>query len=281
MAYTPKNWNDLPIEDTPITAADLDHIENGISDVDTRLTTVENGWLLAGETWTFASVDDPTGSITISGNVTGKYKAGMRIKFTNAANIIYGIITKTSYSSPNTTITFLHEIDPNDSLALYLMQNSAITNNFVSCSKSPCGFPLNPNKWSVIVKDVTERNQASPVSGTWYNLGGANISMPIGLWSVNYKIYTYISRASGVGEAIFVTLSTTNNGQSDSGNTLGSYNSVSTAMAQAFLLDNIIMELDSKTIYYINTMTDSTGISNIRFSNNQSALILKAVCAYL
>lgn len=41
MSYIPKNWNDLPLEDTPITADDLDHIENGISDVDTRLTTVE------------------------------------------------------------------------------------------------------------------------------------------------------------------------------------------------------------------------------------------------
>lgn len=41
MSYIPKNWNDLPIEDTPITADDLDHIENGIDDVDTRLTTAE------------------------------------------------------------------------------------------------------------------------------------------------------------------------------------------------------------------------------------------------
>lgn len=33
MSYIPKNWNDLPIEDTPITADDLDHIENGIKEI--------------------------------------------------------------------------------------------------------------------------------------------------------------------------------------------------------------------------------------------------------
>ena len=37
----------------------------------TRVTNVETGWLPAGETWTFASVDDPTGNITISEDVTG------------------------------------------------------------------------------------------------------------------------------------------------------------------------------------------------------------------
>lgn len=44
MSYIPKNWNDLPIEDTPITADDLDHIENGIKEI-SNVTEYLNGIL--------------------------------------------------------------------------------------------------------------------------------------------------------------------------------------------------------------------------------------------
>src|SRR5574344_1775354 len=150
MAYTKKIWKDYPDATTQIKAEDLNNIENGIETVD---TVVNSGWIDANETWTYSSVDNPTGVITITGDVTTKYSLGMRIKFTNATNVIYGIITAISYSSPNTTLTFLHEINPSNSLALHLMGNSAITNNYYSSMKAPYGFPLNPNNWTVKITD--------------------------------------------------------------------------------------------------------------------------------
>lgn len=42
MAYTKTIWENSPSEDTPISAENLNNIENGISGVDTRLTTAEN-----------------------------------------------------------------------------------------------------------------------------------------------------------------------------------------------------------------------------------------------
>lgn len=39
MTYVPKKWKNLPDEETPITASDLDHIENGIKEVDTNNNT--------------------------------------------------------------------------------------------------------------------------------------------------------------------------------------------------------------------------------------------------
>lgn len=42
MAYIKKIWENFPNTSTPITADDLNNIENGIEDVDTRLTTAEN-----------------------------------------------------------------------------------------------------------------------------------------------------------------------------------------------------------------------------------------------
>lgn len=41
-----------------------------------------DGWIPAEETWTYASADDPTFTFTISGDKTGKYSVGMKIKLT-------------------------------------------------------------------------------------------------------------------------------------------------------------------------------------------------------
>src|SRR5574344_1353098 len=180
MAYIKKIWKEYPDTTTQIKAVDLNKMDKGIYE----LTT---GWISADETWTYSSVDDPTGVITIVGDKTGKYSLGMRIKFTNNSNVIYGIITKISYSSPNTTLTFLHEINPSNSLALHLMTNSAITNNYYSNMKVPFGFPLEKKKWTVKFYDTTTRGQSSPVRLTWYNIGTTTITIPIGSWDVDYQ----------------------------------------------------------------------------------------------
>ena len=41
MAYVKTEWKDFPSEDTPITASALNNIEDGVEDLDTRLTTAE------------------------------------------------------------------------------------------------------------------------------------------------------------------------------------------------------------------------------------------------
>lgn len=40
MAYTPKEWKDLPDETTPIQASDLNHLEQGIGDLSTKIDTL-------------------------------------------------------------------------------------------------------------------------------------------------------------------------------------------------------------------------------------------------
>ena len=40
MAYTPKEWKDLPDETTPIQASDLNHIEQGIGDLNTSVSNL-------------------------------------------------------------------------------------------------------------------------------------------------------------------------------------------------------------------------------------------------
>ena len=163
-----------------ITDDDMNEIKSVVNEIDTNVSA---GWISSNETWTYASVDNPTGVITISGDKTSKYSLGMKIKFKNAANVIYGFITKINYSSPNTTLTFLHEINPSTSQALHLMTNSAITENYYSTVKSPYGFPLDKTKWSITHQILTTANLN--------NSGYSTIDtarVPVGLWSLTCKM---------------------------------------------------------------------------------------------
>lgn len=50
---------------------------------DTLYGTV-NGWIAAGETWTYASADGATGVFNVAADVTAKYCKGMRVKYQQA-----------------------------------------------------------------------------------------------------------------------------------------------------------------------------------------------------
>src|SRR5574344_1823845 len=273
MAYIKKIWKEYPDTTTQIKAVDLNKMDKGIYE----LTT---GWISADETWTYSSVDDPTGVITIVGDKTGKYSLGMRIKFTNNSNVIYGIITKISYSSPNTTLTFLHEINPSNSLALHLMANSAITNNYYSNMKVPFGFPISPDSWSVKLIDTSTPTQNTPTQNTWYNLGTLSISLPIGVWCTRYDAQTEHERATAGYPSVFCALSTSNSSVSDVDlQTQGYFYSAS--VCSLVLSRDKVLSITSKTTYYLVAKTDQTNCTALKFRGGLSSTKIKAICAYL
>lgn len=240
------------------------------------------GWYSDGTTWTYSSVDDPIGVFTVSGDKTAIYYAGMKIKMTNGGNTIYGIITKVTYSAPNSSITFLHEIDPTDNQALYLLANSAITNNFISSAKCPAGFPIDPIKWTIKITDSTDRTQTNPVQNTWYNVGTTNsqITIPIGCWHVSYKVNVYVNRAAAGIVNIQSTLSTANNSESDT-----NFTGASTAGADlgtgglVYVLKQL--NITSKTIYYLNARSLYASQGTLYFINSYGDMVMLALCAYL
>ena len=238
------------------------------------------GWLPLGDV-TYSSVDDPTGVVTIAEDATSYLSLGMRLKMTNGGNTIYGIITKIAYSSPNTTITFLHEIDPTDSLALHLLQNSAITNVYYSTVKAPFGFPMSADKWSVIKTYTSDTLKSSPGAGVWYNLGGVYLDIPIGYWGLEYKVTAQngSSAATSQNRVISTTLSTTNNGTTNP-----EYN-MQTAVVGNYIR-NTFEKMEKKTFaaktrVYLNTMSDTaTGDNMYNLGAGKPTQII-AVCAYL
>ena len=239
------------------------------------------GWIAAGETWTFASDDDPTYTFTIASfDATSKYSVGMKVKLTDSGTQ-YGIITKVVFDNPGSTITIFMGTD-------YDLSGGVITNPYYSLVKAPLDFPLDPDKWSVIVTDTTERSQASPVSGTWYNLGTTLITIPIGIWNVSYQVGLW-QESNDSGCDVYVTLSTANNSESDKEFTAYKYLYAVDARVEPNTIAGTvarqkILELATKDIYYLNTKKGSVNASangNIKNTNDVTTLIIKAVCAYL
>ena len=255
---------------------DFGHVTSG------SVLDLSSGWYSANETWTYSSVDNPTGIVTVSGDVTGKYSPGMRLKFSNSGSTIYGIISgSASYVMPNTYITFLHEISDisGSSLAKNLMQDSAITANYYSTHKAPFGFPLDPTKWRIKVSYASDSAQSTPTANTWYNLGSITISIPIGVWCTKFFYPIQIGAATTGIKYAYATLSTTNNSESSNVNTAsfgGAYYPTCT-MSKEFIITST-----SKTSYYLNAKTKDASAETIGVLGitNHPALIY-AELAYL
>jgi len=249
-----------------------------------------NGWVEADETWEYVSVDDPTGVFKVNADVTGKYSVGMRIKMTNGGNTIHGIITKMgTYEGDEagyTYITFLHEIDPADNLALHLMANSAITNNYYSTQKAPYGFPIDPRKWSVIITNTSDAKQTNPTGVTYYNLGSINLVVPIGAWKLSYQV-NFEMKSSNAVTLVYgnVGLGTANNSVLDN---YEAYCVETSSSGVVQTTNNIYREdfiaVTTKTTYYLNARAGMTlgATGYILFAGLSSGnTMVRAVCAYL
>lgn len=233
-----------------------------------------DGWISAGETWTYASADDPTFTFTVGADVTTKYSVGMKIKLTQGT-VKYFIITAVStYSGGKTTITVYGGTD-------YDLASSAISANYYSTQKAPQGFPMSPSKWSVILQDTTLRTQSSPTKDTWYNPGSLSLKIPVGSWLLWYNVPVSSYKSSATAQEIHFTLSTSNNSESDTN--LSTLLAVNPAIDIAGSLSTSKwIDLTSATTYYLLIRTNKTGIDNLYLLNNRTIKsIVRATCAYL
>lgn len=231
-----------------------------------------DGWVNNNETWTYAS----STTFTVSGDVTTKYSAGMKIRMYQSG-YKYFFITKVAYSSPNTTITVYGGTD-------YTIANAAISLGHFSPHKAPLGFPLDPAKWTIETTDTTERVQTPPVQNTWYNLGSLSIAIPIGAWNVEYMTQLGTGDSAGVVGSAAVSLSTSSSSESDNTMTAVRYATFGTA-ASDFYIDchrRRSINLSSDTTYYLIERTTTSGVDTLRINTSGgSNTVIRAVCAYL
>lgn len=98
MAYVPKKWENLPDEETPIKASDLNHIEEGIKEVDTNNNTNTTSIGTLSQLKTSAKnnlVDAINENTTSIGNIISvtTNDNGTAIKFDNGIMICLGKIS--------------------------------------------------------------------------------------------------------------------------------------------------------------------------------------------
>lgn len=247
-----------------------------------------SGWGRVYGNAEYVSVDNPTGVITVTGSQTGRISAGTRLKFDNDNDTIYGIVTATpTYSSgtDKTTITFLHETNIANNSARKLMVSGAVTNlRYANAKINPVDFPADPRKWSIRVTHTSFTQRTSPVANTWYNIGNVSMSVPIGLWKLSYKATGFVNRTTAGGLTVVMTLSTAN---VTAGSGILTTSAASTAQAASSfdfsgsLTASEIVELATKTTYYLNESTPNSGVALLILAANVSTAVVLAECAYL
>lgn len=223
-----------------------------------------DGWIIAGETWTYASADAPTFTMTVPSGAVSKYNVGDRIKLTQTT-VKYFIVTAVA----DTTLTVYGGTD-------YTLVDATISANYYSHSKSPVGFPLDPTKWTILTTDTETKAKISPTGGVWYGGAtawgvGANITIvvPIGAWDLNYSINVDCI-------SMMVTLSSTNNSETDPDLTSYFYTVGGVRTIFNRQMNKKVIVATKTTWYLMGKLI--TG--NIETNNGQYTYV-RATCAYL
>lgn len=260
-----KNFGADRVDGDYIPAADANDLRAEVVALENALI---GGWLAIAASLTFGSASAPNFVINTPSDLTGQISVGMKIRLTQTTVKYFIVVAITA-----TTMTVYGGTD-------YTLLNVAITSPAFSYMKAPAGFPLARAKWTVLVTDTTVRVQLNPAASTWYNLGGLSITIPIGAWIVSWScIGTTILSAAGVA-SLFVSLSTSNNAESDAGWTQ-KINSNAIASISSSLARMRDLTLAAAAIYYIITKTNAATGTEIDNNNDQQTLRLEALCAYL
>lgn len=263
----------------------IDALDTKVSDMEDDITTIDtalsSGWKSVSQTWTYASADAPVYQVYVSGNVTANadYKLGNKIKCTISSVVKYGFIVKVgAYDGGNnrTPVDIYCGTD-------YTMSNSAISAVYISKVKSPDGFPMSPDKWTVTLSDTTNRSQASPTNGSYYNLGSLSISCPIGAWNASMSC-VIAGRATNTVYALFgLSTSTGSISETEMSGSLYSYVSTASAVVETNVpfYKTKLISVTSKTTYYVVVKALVASMASIYISNADAPLTVKLVCAYL
>ena len=232
-----------------------------------------DGWISAGETWTYAGADDPTYTFTVAADVTTKYSVGMKIKLTQGT-VKYFIITAISaFTGGNTTITVYGGTD-------YDLASSAISANAYSMMRTPVGFPMSPDKWSVTYSSTSNTALSN---STAFAASPFRISVPIGDFSVSYLI-SLIGIGSGgnitwVKSALGKTKTPLTGSQDFKDSTDGGASV--TKCAGIFKGSALVTNTAKTSVYILTAYANSSGNVSLNPYYESFPTTIRATCAYL
>lgn len=239
------------------------------------LNSINNTWNSTAATLTYSSADAPTFVVSTSSDLSGIISVGMKIKLTQATAKYFFVTAITSSS-----IALYGGTD-------YTLTSDVISGVYYSDQKAPFGFPLDPNKWSVIISDAT--NQASNSAYPTYSQAGSlQITIPIGTWAVSLKCdvsaTALTSQRSDIGA--YIALSANSSSVSDFDLSTYCYTYYGSVAPHQFIqpiyLKSDSIALTTKTIYKVIAAQASNGYdSGISINGASTTTKIRAVCAYL
>lgn len=185
----------------------------------------------------------------------------------------YAILVKKSYTTPNTTLTF---VTPKGGS----IPNMVLTAPYYSAQKAPSGFPASRNKWSIkYVRRATD-SQSGAVNSTFYNLGSNIITVPIGSWEATWQAMIGATGTSG-NYAVQGTLSNSPTTESDPDFTAET-NQSPTSQIITSLSKTGSIEVTTQTPYYLNTRYIAGGGTVTLYNLNlDAAQVITLVNAYV
>lgn len=135
-------------------------------------TISNNGWILANETWTYASAS----TITVPSGAASKYKKGDKIKITQTT-VKYFYITGVT----DTILTVFGGTD-------YTVANEAITDNYYSHQANPIGFP----HWFAVTPTTTGWS-GSPTKTCFIKIDGETVHFNFYITGTSDNANVYIT----------------------------------------------------------------------------------------
>jgi len=230
------------------------------------------GWQATGESWAYSSWTAGTriGVITVPTDATVKYNPGMRVRFSQTTGgTKYGIIHAVSA----TTLTIFFP-------AGTTLNNEAITSPVYSGLATPVGFDKDPILWTLETSSVALLIQASPVTNTWYNVGGISLTLGIGAWHLRYSVEVYTSSGAGGAKKHSATLSTANNTESDLTMSRSQESSLASTDLGTPVEGYRPKKIASPTTYYLNARTQASA-NNLYLLGDRSLCSINATSGYL
>jgi hypothetical protein len=101
----------------------------------------------------------------------------------------YGIVTKISYSSPNTTLT-LFTGNSNT------IPNQTLGTSYYSNARAPYAFPVDAQNWTVNCLILQGYNTSITASSVWQFVTPGNFVVPTGAWKIGYESYIEFGSSS-------------------------------------------------------------------------------------
>ena len=128
-------------------------------------------------------------------------------------------------------------------------------------------------------KSVAYNAESTPTSGTWYNIGSQNITIPPGTWRVEFSVHAFVEAGAVANQSVYVTLSTTSNSESDAEFTAAFRNSgTDTAcVSEITLTRGKIITLTAEDVFYLNFKTANATQAEISYDGTSIPLIIRAV----